>query len=147
MSRPFHVLIALAGALLSWIPARGVTAQESFRTSLTVTISRLAPEGKASAPDSLGCRQLSLHWRELSGARRYVVYVSTTGGEPWVALPPSNVCGSSERSGPTTVTAVEPTAGASTVKRKIYYRVAALSGSGASERTVDTTDVVSVELR
>ncbi len=137
----------LAGGILSWTPLRGLPAQSSFRTSLTVTISRLAPEGKTSAPDSLGCRQLSLHWRELSGARRYVVYVSTTGSEPWVALPPSNVCGSSERSGPTTVTAVEPTTGSSAGKRKIYYRVAALSGSGASERTLDTTDVVSVELR
>jgi len=136
----------LAGGILSWTPLRGLPAQASFRTSLTVTISHLAPEGKTTAPDSLGCRQLSLHWRELSGARRYVVYVSTTGREPWVALPPSNVCGSSERSGPTTVTAVEPTTG-SAGKRKIYYRVAALSGSGASERTLDTTDVVSVELR
>lgn len=137
----------LAGGILSWTPLRGLPAQASFRTSLTVTISRLAPQGKPAAPDSLACRQLSLHWRELDGAKRYVVYVSTTGDEPWVALPPRNACGPSESSGPTSVSSSEPTAGASSGTRKIYYRVAALSGSGASERTLDTTDVVSVELR
>lgn len=138
----------LAGGILSWIPLRALPAQASFRTSLTITISRLAPdapEDKSTAPDSLGCRQLSLHWRELDGAQRYVVYVSTTGGEPWVALPPRNACGPSESSGPTSVTAAEPTARAAT--RKVYYRVVAVTGGGTNERTLDTTEVVSVELR
>ena len=135
----------LAGGLLSWIPLRELPAQASFRTSLTVTISRLAPQGKPAAPDSLACRQLSLHWRERDGAQRYVVYVSTTGGEPWVALPPRNACGPSESSGPTSVTAAEPTARAAT--RKVYYRVVAVTGGGTNERTLDTTEVVSVELR
>ena len=138
----------LAGGILSWVPLRGLPAQTSFRTSLTVTISRLAPEGKTSAPDSLGCRQLSLHWRELDGAQRYVVYVSTTGGEPWVALPPENACGPNESSGPTSVTAAEPTArAASAGTRKVYYRVVAVTGGGATQKTLDTTEVVSVELR
>jgi hypothetical protein len=138
----------LAGGILAWVPFRGLPAQTSFRTSLTVTISRLAPEGKSTAPDTLGCRQLSLHWRELDGAQRYVVYVSTTGGEPWVALPPRNACGPSESSGPTTVTAAEPTArAASPGARKVYYRVVAVTGGGATQKTLDTTEVVSVELR
>ena len=137
----------LAGGILAWIPLGGLPAQASFRTSLTVTISHLAPEGKPAAPDSLACRQLSLHWRELEGARRYVVYVSATGGEPWVALPPRNACGPSESSGPTSVSSSEPTAGASSATRKIYYRVVAVAGGGANERTLDTTEVVSVELR
>lgn len=137
----------LAGGILPWVPFRGLPAQASFRTSLTVTISRLAPESKSVAPDSLGCRQLSLHWRELDGAQGYVVYVSTTGAEPWVALPRKNACGPSESSGPTTVTAAEPTAAASSGTRKIYYRVVAVTGGGATQKTLDTTEVVSVELR
>jgi hypothetical protein len=137
----------LAGGILPWIPFRELPAQASFRTSLTVTISRLAPEGKSTAPDSLGCRQLTLHWRELDGAQRYVVYVSTTGGEPWVALPPGNACGPSESSGPTSVSSSEPTASASAGTRKIYYKVVAVTGGVPNEKTLDTTEVVSVELR
>lgn len=132
--------------MLLWSAPRELPAQGSFRTSLTVTISRLAPEGKSTSPDSLACRQLSLHWRELAGAQRYVVYVSTTGGEPWVELPASNACGPRQSSGPTSVTAAEPTAPSSGT-RKIYYKVVALAGGESSERTLDTTEVVSVELR
>ena len=136
----------LAGGILSWTPLRGLPAQASFRTSLTVTISRLAPQGKPAAPDSLACRQLSLHWRELDGAKRYVVYVSTNVNGPWVELPQSNACGPREASGPTSVTATEPTA-ASSGTRKIYYKVVAMGGGAATKRTLDTTEVVSVELR
>jgi hypothetical protein len=139
-------LLVLAGGLLSCIPLRGVAAQGSFRTSLTVTISRLAPDGGSTAPDSLGCRQLTLHWRKLDGAQRYAVYVSTTGGEPWVELPPSNACGPRESDGPTSVSSSEPTTGAPRT-RKVYYKVVAVTGGGSSEKTLDTTEVVSVELR
>jgi hypothetical protein len=136
----------LAGAMLLWGTLRELPAQGSFRTSLTITISRLAPEGKSSLPDSLACRQLSIHWRERAGAQRYVVYVSTSGNGPWVELPLRNACGSREASGPTSVTAAEPTA-ASSGTRKVYYKVVAVGGEGATEQTLDTTEVVSVELR
>jgi hypothetical protein len=139
-------LLTLAGAMLFWGTPRVLPAQGSFRTSLTVTISRLAPEGKAIVPDSLACRQLSIHWRELAGAQRYVVYVSTTGNGPWVELPSTNACGSRLASGPTSVTAAEPTA-ASSGTRRIYYKVVALGGGGPTGQTLDTTEVVSVELR
>ncbi len=129
-----------------WSTPQVLPAQGAFRTSLTVTISRLAPRGKSIAPDSLACRQLSIHWREFAGARRYVVYVSTSGNGPWAELPPRNACGSREASGPTSVTAAEPTA-ASSGTPKIYYKVVAMGGGGATEQTLDTTEVVSVELR
>ncbi|HEU6452054.1 MAG TPA: hypothetical protein VFT57_11575 [Gemmatimonadaceae bacterium] len=146
MPRHSGALLTLAGVILFWSTPRVLPAQGSFRTSLTVTISRLAPEGKPIASDSLACRQLSLHWRELAGAQRYVVYVSTNVNGPWVELPQSNACGPREASGPTSVTAAEPTA-ASSGTRKVYYKVVAMGGGAATERTLDTTEVVSVELR
>jgi hypothetical protein len=147
LSRPLQALIALVGCALVSMPVRRVTAQSSFPSSLTVTISRLAPEGVKAASDSLGCRQVTLHWRARAGANRYVVYMSTTGRAPWVALPSRDACGSSEQAGPTSVTDVEPTVVASGGRRTIYYKVAALAGDSTGERTLDTTSVVSVELR
>lgn len=147
MPLPRLALTALVGSVLMSVPARGVMGQKSFQTSLTATISRLAPEGATPSSDSLGCRHVSLHWRELAGAHRYVVYVSSTGREPWMALPSRNACGPSDAAGPTSVTDVEPTTRVAAGARTIYYKVVALTGSGASERTLETTAAVSVQLR
>jgi hypothetical protein len=138
--------VALALALLLSATGR-VAAQGTFRTSLTATISRLPSDTVASAPDSLRCRRISLHWRELAGARRYVVYASSTGGEPWVALPNRNACGSAAPEGSTGLSDVQPSAGTPDRTEKVHYKVVALAGDGPDERALDTTTVVTVELR
>lgn len=146
MSRSIPVaLIVLCLALLA--PARSGAAQSAFRTSLTATISRLPADTVAGTADSLGCRRISLHWQELSGAHRYVVYASSTGGEPWVALPSDSACGTAAPEGRTGLSDVQATKGGASNERKVHYKVVALAGDGAEERTLDTTTVVTVELR
>lgn len=138
-------LATLGFALI--LPAASGAAQSAFRTSLTVTISRMPADTVAAGPDSLGCRRISLHWRELPGAHRYVVYASGTGGEPWVPLPRKNSCGSAAPEGSTGLSDVEPSASAQPGTRKVHYKVVALAGDGPDERALDTTSVVTVELR
>jgi hypothetical protein len=139
-------LVTLGCALLL-TTAGGAAAQSTFRTSLTATIDRMPADTVATPADSLRCRRVSLHWRELAGAHRYVVYASSTGGEPWIRLPRRNACGSAEPEGSTGLTDVQPTGRAPAGTRKVHYKVVALSGDGANEHTLDTTSVVAVELR
>lgn len=148
MSQRLSLVLATLGTALLLLPSAGaVAAQSAFRTSLTVTISRLPADTVAAGADSLGCRRISLHWRELAGARRYVVYSSGTGGEPWVPLPSRNACGSAAPEGSTGLSDVRPTAGAAGGTRKVRYKVVALTGDRPAERSLDTTTVVTVELR
>lgn len=139
--------LATLGFALLLSSTEGAAAQSAFRTSLTATIDRMPPDTLAAAADSLGCRRISLHWRELAGARRYVVYASSTGVEPWVPLPDRNACGSAAPEGSTGLNDVQPTRGTSADTRKVHYKVVALAGNGPDERALDTTSVVGVELR
>lgn len=139
--------LAVVGFALLLPNAGGAAAQSAFRTSLTATIDRTPADTVATTTDSLGCRRISLHWRELAGAHRYVVYASNTGGEPWIRLPQRTACGSAAPEGSTGLTDVQPTRGAATGTRKVHYKVVALSGDGPGERTLDTTSVIAVELR
>lgn len=145
---------------MTWLPllltlgtAAG-RAQSPFKASLTATViiqsaggprkDEQASEGRA-AP-ALGCRAVTLRWNELAGARRYVVYVSSRTDGPWSALPPSNVCGHAMWRGATLVTDVEPSAGAPSVSRRLYYKVFALASSAPDAPTLAVTDAVMVEL-
>lgn len=147
LSQRHSKVLATLGLVLVLSTARGVAAQGAFRTSLTATISRLPVDTIAAGADSLGCRRISLHWRAMAGARRYVVYASDSAGESWVALPSKTACGSAAPEGSTGLSDVRPTAGASAGPRKVRYKVVALAGDGPDERTLDTTSVVTVELR
>jgi hypothetical protein len=147
LSQRLSIVLAALGFVLLSPAARGVAAQSAFRTSLTATISRLPADTIAAGADSLACRRISLHWRELAGARRYLVYTSDSAGGSWVVLPNKNACGSAAPEGSTGLSDVRPTAGASVSPRKVRYKVVALAGDGPHERTLDTTSVVTVELR
>lgn len=146
---PQRLPLTLAAVVLMLLLSamESLEAQGTFRTSLTATISRLPADTVASGADSLRCRRISLHWRELAGARRYVVYTSSSGGEPWVALPNRNACGPSVPEGSTGLSDVQPASGASTGARKVHYKVVALAGDGPDARALDTTSAVTVELR
>lgn len=151
---------------------RRAAGQESFRTSLTATVSRL-PEtdtqlSEASGADSdeateatleaapdaainggllLRCRRVTLHWAPLADARRYTVYVSVSGHDGWMPLAPRNACGESRVTGSTTMVDIEPTTGGATVVRRIYYRVEAFDRAGRGARLIATTMSVPAELR
>lgn len=146
MPLPLHALSSVLCCTLALLPFRGTSAQSSFRTSLTATVSRLAADGAEAKPGPPGCRRVALHWNALPAARRYVVYVSNTRDGPWGVLPARNACGASSSAGPTSVIDVEHSGTPRGGARRIYYKVAALAGDGADERALDTTTVVSVEL-
>lgn len=164
MSRTVEAAVVCAFFVMTVVPFR-VAGQESFRTSLTATVSRLpeadspagADAGGSGAPEAapdasvdqsrlLRCRRVTLHWAQLPEARRYTVYVSVDGRDGWKPLAPRNACGESRVTGSTTVVDIEPTAGGATVVRHLYYRVAAFDGAGGGARLIATTTSVPVEL-
>lgn len=167
MSRTVEAAVACAFIVMASVPCRAA-GQESFRTSLTATVSRLSeadslPAGGARAevdgaaepaPDAsvdgsrllLSCRRVTLHWARLPDARRYTVYVSVDGRDGWKPLAPRNACGASRVTGSTTVVDIEPTTGGATVVRRLYYRVAAFDSAGGGARLIATTTSVPVEL-
>lgn len=125
----------------------------AFRSSLTATVV-LAPAGAPAAGDAdpLGCRRVRLRWSAHPRADRYAVYVGPAADGPWTPLPASNVCGAARPMGPTAVEDVEPTRGAATVTRRLFYRVAAYrtpspDGAPAGARVVvELSDALPVEL-
>jgi hypothetical protein len=134
--------------------AKDLGLQPRFRSSLTATVNLPTERGSgeserdgtvvpASAPAGLRCSRVTLRWRELAGARRYVVYVSVRGDGPWAPLPARNVCGDTRPAGATGLVDVEPAAGAPAVARRLYYKVFALAGADAPP--LDVTDPVVVE--
>jgi hypothetical protein len=158
------LVVAFGVAVATVGPCRGA-AQESFRTSLTATVSRLpesdsvtvargeveraaeaAPDAAASARLILRCRRVTLHWAPLPGARRYTIYVSVDGRDGWRPLSSRNACGESRVTEATTVVDVEPTTGGTTVVRRLCYRVEAFDRAGADARLIATTTSVPVEL-
>lgn len=146
--------------LLLLLAAHPAGAQARFRASLTATvITSGAERSKAAtlagaprdergpaASAALGCREIILRWTELAGAKRYSVYVSPRSAGPWSELPASNVCGSVRWQGATGLVDTEPTAGAPSVVRRLYYKVFALGGAAAEAPPLDVTDPVAVEL-
>lgn len=164
MSRASGLVVAFGVAMATVGPCRGA-AQESFRTSLTATVSRLpeadsvtaaqgeveheaeaAPDAAASERLILRCRRVTLHWAPLPGARRYTVYVSVDGHDGWIPLSSRNACGESRVVGATTVVDIEPTTGGATVVRRLYYRVEAFDRAGTGTRLIAMTTSVPVEL-
>jgi hypothetical protein len=157
-------------AAVAVVPCRAA-GQESFRTSLTATVSRLpdadsearsaivdvadarADSAAEAAPDAatngsrlLRCRRVTLHWAPLPDARRYTVYVSVSGRDGWRPLASRNACGNSRVTGSTTMVDIEPTTGGATVVRRLYYRVEAFDRAGGGARLIATTMSVPVEL-
>ena len=138
------------------LPSQGfVRAQSTFKSSLTATViiqsgsesrKNFQSPGAMAGSDQLGCRQVTLRWMELAGARRYVVYVSSRTDGPWSALPSANVCGRVQWRGATLITDVEPTSGAPSVVHRLYYKVFALAADAPDAATLAVTDPVVVEL-
>jgi hypothetical protein len=157
------LIVAIGVAVATVWPCRGA-AQESFRTSLTATVSRLAeadsvvaqgeveheaeaaPDAVASERLILRCRRVTLNWAPLPGAGRYTVYVSVDGHDGWRPLSSGNACGERRVTGATTVEDIEPTASGATVVRSLYYRVEAFDSADADARLIATTTPVPVEL-
>jgi hypothetical protein len=158
------LVVAIGVAVATMGPCRGA-AQESFRTSLTATVSRLpemdsvtvaqgeveheaeaAPDAAASERLILRCRSVTLNWAQLPEAGRYTVYVSVDGRDGWRPLSSRNACGESRVTGATTVVDIEPTMGGATVVRRLYYRVEAFDRADADARLIATTTPVPVEL-
>jgi hypothetical protein len=128
------ILVALA---LSFVQG-SARARSDFRTSLTATVTGDSTPGNSP----LRCRQVMLRWGEHPGATRYEVHVSLAAAGPWNRLPASNVCGSVRTARGTELTDAEPTAGASTVVRRLYYRVMAFD----RRQAIGATDPIPVQL-
>jgi hypothetical protein len=144
------------GAFALGLPS-GILAQSRFRSSLTATVTVVPGRGKTAnvaavrggpsvpATEALECREVALHWAELSGSRRYAVYVAARSTGPWMELPSTNVCGAVRRASATSVVDIEPTAGAAAVIHRLYYKVVAFAGLDARAATLDVTEPISVE--